>query len=216
MTNDDITLRPARPNDVERASVLLYSTYIHRQVSYPLHEERAKRFLDRLHHFFRQAGNRFSYQSIQVATQRSEGVGLVLIFGGREEEHLNAAIGWQLESEAEEDEWYVDALAVFTNWGRKGIGTRLLQAAEQQGRQHLYLKIALHVAQENEEALSLYQRLHYVVTQETVLYHQFHVRLVKRLENEKKKNEGHGEVLPHDGKSKAQGRATLTGGEWYV
>ena len=204
MMNDDITLRPAQPDDVERASVLLYSAYIHRQVSYPLHEEGANRFLDRLHHFFRQAGNRFSYQSIQVAVQRSEVVGLVLSFGGREEEHLNAAIGWQLEREAEEDEWYVDALAVFTNWGRKGIGTRLLQAAEQQGRQYHYRKIALHVAQENEEALTLYRRLHYVVTQEIVLYHQPHVRLVKQLDNEKKKNEGPGEVLPRDGKSKAQ------------
>jgi hypothetical protein len=38
----------------------------------------------------------------------------------REEERLNAAVEWQLEREEEEDEWYVDALAVFTNWGRKG------------------------------------------------------------------------------------------------
>jgi ribosomal protein S18 acetylase RimI-like enzyme len=158
-------------------------------VSYPLHEEEENQFLERLQHFFRQDGNRFSYQFIQVAEQRSEVVGLVLSFGGREEERLNAAIGWRLEREAGDDEWYVDALAVFTKWGRKGIGTRLLQAAEQQGRDHHYPKITLNVAQENEQALSLYQRLHYVVTQETFLYHHPHVRLVKRLENEEKKNE---------------------------
>lgn len=116
-------------------------------------------------------------------------VGLVLSFGGREEERLNAAIGGRIEREAKDDEWYVDALAVFTMWGRQGIGTRLLQAAEQQGRDQHYPTIALNVAQENEEALSLYQRLHYVVTQETFLYHQPHVRLAKRLETEKKKHE---------------------------
>jgi ribosomal protein S18 acetylase RimI-like enzyme len=204
MMNDDIQLRPARPDDAERASVLLYSAYLHRQVSYPLHEEAGKGFIERLQHFFREEGNRFSSQSIQVAEQRSEVVGLVLSFGGREEERLNAALGWRLEREAEDDEWYVDALAVFTNWGRKGIGTRLLQAAEQQGRHHHYLKIALNVAQENEQALSLYQRLHYVVTQETLLYHQPHVRLVKRLENEEKENEEPGEVLPRGEKSRAQ------------
>src|SRR5258707_2303706 len=159
MINDDITLRPAQPDDADRASVLLYSAYIHRQVSYPLHEEEENQFIERLQHFFRHDGNRFSYQLIQVAEQRSGVVGLVLSFGGREEERLNAAIGWRLEREAEEDEWYVDALAVFTNWGRKGIGTRLLQAAEQQGRQHHYPKIALNVAQENEQALSLYQQI---------------------------------------------------------
>jgi ribosomal protein S18 acetylase RimI-like enzyme len=180
--NDDLTLRPAQPDDADRAAVLLYSAYLHRQVSYPLHEEGENRFLERLQHLFRQEGNRFSYQFIQVAEHRSEVVGLVLSFGGREEERLNTAIGWQLEREAEQDEWYVDALAVFTDWGRQGIGTRLLQAAEQQGRQHRYPKIALNVARENEQALSLYQRLQYVVTQQTFLYHHPHVRLVKRLD----------------------------------
>src|SRR5918911_3195093 len=107
---DSIQIRPARPDDADRAAVLLYSAYLHRQVSYPLHEEGKNRFLERLQHFFRQEGNRFSYQFIQVAERRSEVVGLVLSFGGREEERLNAAVGLQLEHEAEEDEWYVDAL----------------------------------------------------------------------------------------------------------
>jgi len=181
--NDDLTLRVAQPGDADRAAVLLYSAYLHRQVNYPMREDGENRFLERLRHYFRQEGNRCSYQNIQIAQLRCEVVGLVLSFGGREEERLNAAIGWQLEREAEEDEWYVDALAVFTNWGRQGIGTRLLQAAEQQARRHGYAKIALNVARENEQALSLYQRLHYVVTQQTFLYHHPHVRLVKRLDN---------------------------------
>ena len=181
MMTDDITIRPAQPGDADRAAALLYSAYIHRQVSYPLQGEDENRFLDRLLHFFRQEGNRFSYQFIQVAQQHGEVVGLELSFGGREEERLNAAIGWPLEREVEEDEWYVDALAVFTTWGHLGIGTRLLQAAEQQARQHGYAKIALNVARENEQALSLYQRLQYVVTRETLLYQHPHVRLVKQL-----------------------------------
>ena len=181
--NDDITLRPAQPDDADRAAVLLYSAYLHRQVNYPLHEVGENPFIERLQHYFRQDGNRFSYQSIQVAEQSSEVVGLVLSFGGQDEPRLNAAIGSWLEREAQEDEWYVDALAVFTTWGRKGIGTCLLRAAEQQARHHRYPKIALHVAQENEQALSLYRRLQYVVTGETFLYHHRYVRLIKRLED---------------------------------
>jgi len=72
---------------------------------------------------------------------------------GRDEARLNAAVGSWLEREAQDDEWYVDALAVFSNWGRKGIGTRLLQSAERQACQHHYPKIALHVAQGNTQAL---------------------------------------------------------------
>jgi ribosomal protein S18 acetylase RimI-like enzyme len=183
MTKDDIILRPAQPGDADRAAVLLYSAYIHEQLDYPLHEEDENRFLKSLRHNFPLEDNRCSYQNTVVAEHRGEVIGLVLSFAGREEERLNAAIGWKLEREAEEDEWYVDAVAVFTNWGRHGVGTRLMQAAEQQALQHGYTKIALNVALENEQALSLYKRLQYVVTQETVLYHHRYVRLIKQLDN---------------------------------
>src|SRR6266513_3429106 len=180
---ESIQIRPAQPGDAEVAAVLLYSAYTHIQLTYPLPEEHESGFIERLQHFFRQDGNRFSYQYIQVAEQSSEVVGLVLSFGGRDEARLNAAVGSWLEREAQDDEWYVDALAVFRNWGRKGIGTRLLHSVEQQARQHHYPKIALHVAAGNKEALDLYTHLHYVVTQQTFLYQCPHVRMVKTVEN---------------------------------
>src|SRR5579859_979714 len=99
MMTDEITLRPAQTGDADPAAVLLYSAYLHRQVDYPLHGEGENRFLERLRHYFRLEGNRCSYQFIQVAVQSSEVVGLVLSFGGREEERLNTAIGWPLERE---------------------------------------------------------------------------------------------------------------------
>jgi len=185
-----IQIRPALPGDAEVAAVLLYSAYTHTHVTFPLREEHERGFIERLQHFFRQDGNRFSYQNIQVAEGSSEVVGLVLSFEGRDEVRLNAAVGSWLEREAEDDEWYVDALAVFSNWGRKGIGTCLLQRAEQQARQHHYSKIALHVAQGNKQALDLYAQLHYVVTQQTFLYQRPFVRMVKILENGEQGNGG--------------------------
>lgn len=183
-------IRPAQVADAEVAAVLLYSAYTETQVTHPLREEHASGWIARLQHLFRQDGNRFSYQYIQVADQNSEVVGLVLSFGGRDEARLNAAVGSWLEREAEEDEWYVDALAVLTNWGRKGIGAHLLQAAEWQARQHHYPKIALHVAQGNKPALDLYARLHYVVTQQSVLYQRPYARMVQTLENGESGNDG--------------------------
>jgi ribosomal protein S18 acetylase RimI-like enzyme len=187
---DSIQIRTAQPGDAEVAAVLLYSAYTHTHLSSPLPEAHASGWIERLEHYFRQDGNRFSYQNIQLAEQNSEVVGLVLSFGGREEARLNAAVGSWLEREAQEDEWYVDALAVFSNWGRKGIGTRLLHSAEQQARQHGYPKIALNVAQGNQEALDLYAHLHYVVTQQTFLYQHPYVRMVKTLENGEQGNDG--------------------------
>jgi hypothetical protein len=113
---ESIQIRPAQPTDVEVAAVLLYSAYTYTHVSYPLREAHKSGWIERLQHFFRQDSDRFSYQNIQVAEQRSEVVGLVLSFGGRDEARLNTAVGSWLEREAQDDEWYVDALAVLTNW----------------------------------------------------------------------------------------------------
>ena len=187
---DSIQIRPAQPGDAEGAALLLSSAYTHTLVTSPLPEAHESGLIERLEHFFRQDGNRFSYQNIQLAEQSSEVVGLVLSFGGREEARLNAAVGSWLEREAQDDEWYVDALAVFSNWGRKGIGTRLMQSAEQQARQHHYPKIALHVAAGNKEAVDLYAHLHYVVTQQTFLYQRPYVRMVKTVESWEQGNEG--------------------------
>jgi ribosomal protein S18 acetylase RimI-like enzyme len=179
-----VQIRPAKPADAEVAAALLYSAYTHTLVTFPLQEEHERGLVERLEHFFRQGANRFSYQNSLVAEERSAVVGLVLSFGGRDESRLNTAVASWLEREAQDDEWYVDALAVFSDWGRKGIGTSLLQCAEQQARQHHYTKIALHVAQGNKPALDLYAQQHYVVTQQTFLYQRPHVRMVKTLENQ--------------------------------
>jgi ribosomal protein S18 acetylase RimI-like enzyme len=153
------------------------------QVTYPLPEASASGWIEHLRRYFRQDGNRFSYQNVQVAEWSSEVVGLVLSFGGRDEARLNAAVGGWIEHEAQDDEWYVDALAVFTEWGRKGIGARLMGTAELQARQHHYSRIALNVASENQPARDLYARLGYVVARQTILYQRSYVRMVKTLEN---------------------------------
>lgn len=187
---DSIEIRPAQPGDADVAAALLYSAYTHTHVTYPLPEALASGWVTHLRDYFRRDGNRFSYQCTQVAHQSAEVVGLVLSFGGREEARLNAAVGPWLEREAEDDEWYVDALAVLTPWSRQGIGMRLMQTAEERARQHHYPKIALHVAVENKQALDLYAYMHYVVTRQTLLYQRPHVRLVKMLEDGEQANAG--------------------------
>ena len=187
---DSIQIIPAQPADAEVASVLLYSAYTHTQVTYPLPEEQRQGWIKHLQRYFWLDGNRFSYQNAYVAEHDSEVVGLVLSFSGRGEMRLNAAVGPWLEREARGDEWYVDALTVFTNWGRKGIGARLMQTVERQARQHHYSKIALHVAEGNKQASDLYAHLHYAVTRQTFLYQRPFVRMVKTLENGEQGNDG--------------------------
>src|SRR5436309_6085486 len=75
---ESIQIRPAQPVDAEVAAVLLSSAYMHTHVTSPVPEEHESGLIERLEHFFRQDGNRFSYQNIQLAEQSSEVVGLVL------------------------------------------------------------------------------------------------------------------------------------------
>jgi|SRR5579884_2581836 len=182
LMHDALRLRPAQPSDADVAAVLLYSAYTHEQVAYPL-EDQETGWIERLRQLFRREGNRFSYQNIQVADHDAEVVGLVLSFGGRDEPRLNAAVGPWLEHEANDDEWYIDALAVLKNWGRQGIGTRLLRAAERQARQQQYRNVALHVAPTNQPALDLYTHLGYVVTGQATLYQRPYLHMVKALQN---------------------------------
>lgn len=181
MKLDSIQIRPARPGDAEVAAVLLYSAYTHSQVTYPLSEDDEPTWIERLERYFRQDGNRFSYQNTWVAVHDAEIVGLVLSFGGRDEPRLNAAVGPWLTREAAEDEWYIDALAVLKPWSRRGIGARLLGVAEAEARRHAYATIALNVANENTPAITLYTNHHFAVTRETVLYQRPHLRMVKPL-----------------------------------
>ena len=187
-----IQIRPARPTDVDVAAILLYSAYTHTIMAQTLQEGEEDGFLQRLRIFFQQDDNRFSYQNSYVAEYEHQIVGLVSSFGGRDEIHLNETLEQQFqqapggprrrfECEAENDEWYIDALAVISGWGSKGIGTHLLHVAEQEAHKHGYKKISLNVAKENEQAYRLYKHMHYHKTRDTVLYQHPYVRMVKDL-----------------------------------
>lgn len=176
-----IHIRPATPDDAEVAALLLYSAYTHTQLQSAPTDEAASGFVERLRQAFPRKQNRFSYQCACVATAGKSVVGLELSFGGREEAQLNAAVGSWLAREARDDEWYVDALAVLIDWGRQGIGARLMQAAEDAARQQHYATMALNVAVENTPALQLYQHLGYVTAAQTSIYGQPHLKMVKPL-----------------------------------
>jgi ribosomal protein S18 acetylase RimI-like enzyme len=180
---DSITIRPALPSDAEVAALLLYSAYTHSQLVYPPQIVRDGETIERLRRSFRLEGTRFSYENTQIADSYAGAIGAILNFGGKDEVFLNTAVGNWLEREARDDEWYVDAVAVLEGWGHMGIGTRLMQVAEQHARERHYPKIALHVALENKQAISLYVRLGYVPVEHVLLYQHPHLRMVKALKD---------------------------------
>lgn len=59
------------------------------------------------------------------------------------------------------DTWYVCGVALLPEYRGRGIGTKLMQIARQQAREHGYDRLSLVVFEQNTAALGLYRRLGY-------------------------------------------------------
>ncbi|GCE14446.1 hypothetical protein KTT_43050 [Tengunoibacter tsumagoiensis] len=136
--------------------------------------------------------NRYSYQHILVAEQEQQITGLILSFAGKDEDEINRTTerqvvehlhrsAFSLVRESAPDEWCIEALAVEPDWTHQGIGTQLLQAAEQLAMKENYTKASLRVEDENQPALSLYHRLGYQTLKEVTHYGHHYLYLQKQL-----------------------------------
>ncbi len=122
--------------------------------------------------WFSKENNRLSYENCFVYEQDESAVGVIVAYHGSEATQLDAPIvhhlrelhkdeSITLEKEAELDEYYIDTLSVSSAHGGKGIGSKLIEAAEIYATEKGHEKIALLVNLENTRAYSLYEKLGY-------------------------------------------------------
>lgn len=71
--------------------------------------------------------------------------------------------GWLLEADAEEDELYLDTLAVAENWRGKGIGTLLIDEVLSIARKEKFRCVKLSVVDTNPRAKAFYERVGFQV-----------------------------------------------------
>ncbi|MBP1994917.1 GNAT family N-acetyltransferase [Paenibacillus eucommiae] len=142
--------------------------------------------------FYEMKGNRFSQACIWVKEVDNELAGMILCYHGSQAVHLYQPIidhlrqssgnaSFQIEQEADEDEYYIDALAVSPNHQGKGFAKELIAAAEWNAAELKYTKIALNVDQENLVAHRLYQRLGYEADKEIFIHHKPYWHMAKTL-----------------------------------
>ena len=86
------------------------------------------------------------------------------------------------DSETQAGEWYIDILSVHPNHRRKGIGMKLLQAAEDLAKQQGASVIALNCDEANDKAYQLYQKLGYTATSTKILSGHSYYHMTKKLE----------------------------------
>lgn len=186
-----MTIRQAQPADAPAAVRLLFDAI--KDIGYQLTgAATGQEVIERLTMFFEQEGNRFSCNQFLVKVEDDEVAGMILCYHGSDAEMLDRPILEQLrrvsndstltiDKEADEDEYYIDALSVSPKWGGRGFGTELIHAAERRARQSGYDKIALNVEQYNERACSLYKKLGYMTDKETQINKKTYYHMIKRI-----------------------------------
>ncbi|SFK73944.1 Acetyltransferase (GNAT) family protein [Paenibacillus sp. 1_12] len=145
-----------------------------------------------LEQFFREKGNRISYENVIVIEEDGRVIAFMLAYHGSRAAELdrpflerlaaNGSTTQTIERETREDEYYLDSIAVHSDYQGKGIGTELLRLFQEQAIELGHPKIMLLVDLDNPSAKQLYVKQGYKedgVVQ--VSGHLFH-RMVKRLD----------------------------------
>ncbi|MEK0314375.1 GNAT family N-acetyltransferase [Cohnella sp. 56] len=120
--------------------------------------------------YYRNPGNRFSAERhALLADGDNEVAGTILCYGGGEAEALYAPVAQKLsgagihgvvqEREADTDEYYIDALAVFPAYRGRGCAKTLIGHAEAEAARRGYGRIGLNVDVDKDQAYALYARL---------------------------------------------------------
>lgn len=129
--------------------------------------------------------NRHTYLNTFVAEENGQLLGIIVLYDGATGNRLDAqhAVEYNIDidPEAYDDEYYIDTICVHQAARGRGIGTKLLQFAEQHGRAKGYAKLSLNVEFEKVKARKLYEKMGFVVTEPwTIIGETFH-HMVKEI-----------------------------------
>lgn len=146
----------------------------------------------RLTDFFKQPGNRISWEHVIVDERGGQVAGMLVAYSGNEAHRLDEPFLERMQrdfGEAERDivreardgEYYLDALAVAEEWRGQGIAKTLMAAAEQRARELGFERTALIVESYNERAHGIYLRSGYVEDDMLRIGGSDYRRMVKKL-----------------------------------
>lgn len=178
-----LTIRPARPDDVDIAVPILHSSMA--GVADHLYSGDAHLTVDDyLGKMFKVGGHRFSWDLSFIAEADGRPVGMLLSYPGKWVNRFQLALilklpalyGWTGflrvllrfipligSAEAEADEYYISNIGVLPEFQNCGYGAQLMAFAEQQTCAAGLSKCSLTVDAENHGAIRFYERLGYKI-----------------------------------------------------
>lgn len=165
-------IRQATPHDAPKVAPLIYDAI--GEIAHRLTGETTNdKVLATLTTMIQGENNRHSYQTTFVA-EDDHILGIIVLYDGKQGKQLDTL--WMntlqakgqlvtIDIEAHDEEYYIDTVCVTAHARGKGIGTKLLHFAEQQGRSLGYKKISLNVEKEKDKARKLYLTQGFIITE---------------------------------------------------
>ncbi|CAH0346743.1 GNAT family N-acetyltransferase [Bacillus sp. CECT 9360] len=184
-------IRRATPDDAVEAAYLIREAI--KDIAEALTGEKDEgRIMEVLRQYFQQDVNRLSYRNCIVSMEEDEMSGIIVVYHGSEADELDLPINERLreisgdpaikaEKEAEPEDYYIDTISVKAAFQGKGIGTKLIEAAEQQAEKKGHARISLIVEKDNPNARHLYERLGYHSERMMTINHHSYDYMVKIL-----------------------------------
>ncbi|WP_136604941.1 GNAT family N-acetyltransferase [Paenibacillus dokdonensis] len=184
-------IRSAVREDAKQAARLLYDA-LHDVAHQLTGEEREQDAVQVLEQYFAAEQGRLSYHQAIIQEVEGQVAGVIIAYGGDEIAELDQPIlerlrsmkndpDLELDKESDEDEFYIDTLSVSPKYSGKGIGTKLIHAAEERAKERGYKKNAMAVVTDNSRAYSLYLHLGYEVDKEIMINGHVYYHMVKQI-----------------------------------
>lgn len=162
-----MNIRQAQENESEAIAPLVYAA-IH-DIAYTLTgTTNQEEVLEHLAMWIARSHNRLSHENIWVADIDGVVAGIIIAYHGERATELDEPIRrWLIERgqpgnldvETEGDVLYIDSVAVDSEFGGRGIGTKLIQRVVEHARETNIPAVTLNVDQDNPAAARLYERL---------------------------------------------------------
>ncbi|MEW4282214.1 GNAT family N-acetyltransferase [Priestia koreensis] len=160
-----MTIRGARKEEAGEISALL-TDMLGDIAKDQTAEQKPEKVAEVLASYIRSELNRFSYHNIWVKEVDEQVAGVIVCYAGDDAliidqpilEYVRAKTAndaFMLDRETEEGDYYVDSLVVHPSYRGQGIGSALLQKAEELSGD---LRFTLNVELDNKGAASLYER----------------------------------------------------------
>lgn len=188
-----MTIRTADKKDSKQAARLIYDA-IHDIAEALTGEQETDRILQGLEAYFKEEGNRLSYENTLVKSTKEHAVaGLVIVYSGSDAKKLDEPILAHLQQrkpqspatideEADEEDFYIDTISVSPPFRGKGIGTELLQAAIAFAAEKGFKMVSLNVEENNNKAKQLYERFGFIFKKYRIINGHTYLYMVKELQ----------------------------------